>query len=274
LSVIVGQYVWEGGKEQMGGMKGLDYKYGCNKPIELNETAYYPFQYRTGDPIEASRVEAWEFMVGGGAGFNHLNSRFTAEDPAGNTPDNARVLGSLRNLKDFLYSFDFVKMRADKAFVVSGVPRGTYCRGISQQGEQYALYHHHSRLAEGDHYYVVEPGNHRETLELALPAGTYKADWVDPASGAVLNTATFTHQGGNRSLAAPEHRVDIALRIRRTGPRAAVKPSAIEAAYPVGGSPPGTGKLGGIYRMGMAAETSVKRPPITLCEGGSICRAF
>jgi hypothetical protein len=45
LSVIVGQYVWggEAGREQMGGMKGLDYEYGYNKPIELNETPYLPF---------------------------------------------------------------------------------------------------------------------------------------------------------------------------------------------------------------------------------------
>ncbi len=44
LSIIVGQYVWgtKVGGEQMGGMKGLDYKYGCNKPIEQNETPLLP----------------------------------------------------------------------------------------------------------------------------------------------------------------------------------------------------------------------------------------
>src|SRR5262249_4678877 len=145
LSIIVGQYVWEGGNEQMGGMKGLDYKYSYDKPIELNETAYYPMWYR-GDAVAASRVEAWEFIVGGGASFNHLNARFTADDPAGRTPDNSQVLSALRNLKNFMYSFNFVRMRADTSFVVSGVPPGTYCRGISEPGEQYALYHHHSEL--------------------------------------------------------------------------------------------------------------------------------
>ena len=104
------------------------------------------FSTGTGDAVAASRVEAWEFIVGGGASFNHLNSRYTAEDPGGNTPDNARVLSALRNLKNFIYSFDFVKMRADKSFVVSGVSQGAYCRGISQPGEQYALYLHHSAL--------------------------------------------------------------------------------------------------------------------------------
>ena len=217
LSIIVGEYVWEGNDGEMGGIEGLDYQYGYNKPIEMNETPYYPFQYRTGDAVAASRVEAWEFMVGGGASFNHLNARFTAEDPAGKTPDNAQVLGALRNLKDFMYSFDFVKMRADKNFVVRGVPKGVYCRGIRQPGEQYALYHHHSQLDERSHqYYIVRAGSYTETLALDLPAGTYKADWVDPASGSVLASATFSHQGGNKTLDTPAHMVDLALRIKRT----------------------------------------------------------
>jgi len=217
LSVIVGQYVWGGAlnREQMGGMKGLDLEYGYNKPIEMNETPYYPFQYRTGDAVAASRVEAWEFIVGGGASFNHLNSRFTAEDPAGNTPDNAQILGALRNLKDFIYSFDFIKMRADKSFVVSGVPEGAYCRGISQPGEQYALYLHHSELDEHAEYYIVKPGHYHDTLVLNLPGGHYQADWVDPASGSIASTVTFTHQGGNQNLTTPEYMVDIALRIKR-----------------------------------------------------------
>jgi hypothetical protein len=68
-------------------------------------------------------VEAWEFIVGGGASFNHLNSRYTVEDPAGKAPDNAQILIALRNLKNFIYSFDFVTMFPDKNFVVSGIPR-------------------------------------------------------------------------------------------------------------------------------------------------------
>lgn len=51
----------------------------------MNETPYYPFQYSEGDPILDSRVEAWEFIVGGGASFNHLISRYTVDDPASNT---------------------------------------------------------------------------------------------------------------------------------------------------------------------------------------------
>lgn len=215
LSIIVGQYVWGPNKGEMGGIKGLDYEYGHGKPIEFNETPYYPFQYREGDAIAESRVEAWEFIAGGGASFNHLNSRFSVENPAGNTPDNAQILRALRNLKNFIDSFDFIKMHPDTSFVVSGIPSGAYCRGISQPREQYALYHHHSVLAHSDAYYVVTPGKYAETLVLNLPSGTYKADWIDPASGSSLGTLTFTHEGGKKDLVTPEHTVDIALRIKR-----------------------------------------------------------
>jgi hypothetical protein len=216
VSVIVTQYVWLWGF-QMGGMKGLDLEYGHNKPIEFNETAWYPDWY-TGDAIADSRVEAWEFIVGGGGSFNHLNGRYTAEDPAGKTPDNAQIVGALKNLRDFMSSFDFLNMSPGQSFVVDGLPTGVYCRGISQPGQQYALYHHHSQRDKGpdkENSYIVTPGNYVENLSFSLPGGSYKADWVDPATGLVLASETFVHRGANRTFTTPKHVVDIALRIKR-----------------------------------------------------------
>ena len=94
-------------------MKGLDFKYKDNKPIELNETGYFPLWY-AGDKVADSRVEAWEFIVGGGAAFNHLNGLFTVENPAGKTPENERVLRALGNLKRFIEGFEYVRMAPDK----------------------------------------------------------------------------------------------------------------------------------------------------------------
>jgi hypothetical protein len=214
VPLIVTQYVYEASAEQMGGMKALDIEYEHNKPIELNETYYYPVWYK-GDAVADSRVEAWEFIVGGGAGFNHLNGVFTVENPAGKTADNVQVLHALRNLKEFIYSFDFLKMRPDKSFIARGVPAGAYCRAISQSGEQYALYLHHSKLDSGSAY-IVSPGNYVAKLVLRLPAGTYKADWLDPASGSIVRTEMVIHQGGERTFTTPAHRVDIALRLKRS----------------------------------------------------------
>lgn len=214
VPLIITQYIWETPDEQLGGMKGLDRLYGRNKPIELNETGYYPVPtWYEGDKAGAVRVEAWEFIVGGGSGFNNLNGVYTVRDPAGRAPDNKPVLTAVQALKQFIESFDFLKMRPDRSFLVSGIPAGAYYRGIAEPGEQYALYHHHSKLKE--YVYKVVPGAYEEKLTLELPAGSYRVDWVDPASGAVLEAHTLTHPGGRSAVSTPRHAVDVALRVRR-----------------------------------------------------------
>jgi hypothetical protein len=213
ISLIVAQYIWGEDQGEMGGMKGLNFKYQENKPIELNETAYYPLWYQ-GDKIADSRVEAWEFIVGGGAGFNQLNGLFTTENPTGQSPDNERLLRALEALKKFIYTFDFIKMAPDSHFLVSGVTKPAYFRAISEPGQQYALYLHHSREKIGGAYTVVL-GTYREDLVIQLPSGRYQADWVDAATGSIVKSVELKHEGGNRTLTTPSYLIDIALRIKR-----------------------------------------------------------
>jgi hypothetical protein len=212
LSIVVTQYIWHTGHWEMGGLQGLDREYRHNKPIEQNETNYYPLYQ--GDKIGDSRVEAWEFMVGGGAGFNQLNGLFTPDNPAGNTPENAKLLGALRSLKTFLESFSFDNMVPDRGFVVSGFDRETHYRGLSQYGKEYALYIHHSEGGDG-HAYTVTPGEYRENLVLNLPPGNYKAEWIDPASYSTLATEEFKQTGTLHVLDTPTYAIDIALSIKR-----------------------------------------------------------
>jgi hypothetical protein len=211
-SIVIGQYIFHTQHLEMGGLKGLDREYWHNKPIEQNETNYYPLY--SGDAVADSRVEAWEFMVGGGASFNQLNGVFTAEDPAGDTPDNAKLLSSLRNLKQFLESFDFVSMQPDRGFVMSGLDPKTHYRGMSQHGIQYALYIHHSEGGDGGSY-TVTPGKYQENLVLNIPPGNYKAEWIDPGSGSEVGAETFHQTSGIRNLKSPHYSIDIALRIKR-----------------------------------------------------------
>jgi len=159
-------------------------------------------------------VEAWEFILGGGAGFNHLNGLYTPENPAGKSSENDRLLGVLENLKNFMYGFDFLRMRPDPAFLVDGLSAShIYYRAISEPGQQYALYIHHSSERSGS--YIVAPGTYREELMLKLPAGSYQADWVDPASGSIASSERFKYDGGNRKMNTPTYVVDVALRIKR-----------------------------------------------------------
>jgi len=215
VDVIVTQYAWEGGHEQMGGLMALDYEYDKNKPIDFNETDYYPAWYQ-GDRIAASRVEAWEFIAGGGGSFNQLNGLYTVRDPGAKTDENAQLLRALKSLHDFMYGFDFLKMHRDKSFVQGGMPLGTYARGMSEPGKQYAYYHHHSTFGRNTASYKVTPGNFQEDLVLHLPAGSYQADWVNAATGEVVGTEKLTFDGGSRTVKTPAHTVDIALRVKRT----------------------------------------------------------
>jgi hypothetical protein len=224
VSIVTAQYLW--GREpdetggEMGGLKALDYKYDLNKPIELNETEWYPIWYK-GDKIADVRVESWEFIVGGGAGFNSLNGLFTQDNPAGKSPENDQILGSLQNLKQFIESFDFIRMRQDKTFVVGGLAAsGVHYRSLSEIGKQYAVYIHHSsdlirKSGSVAGAYTVEPGNYQENLVVSLPAGNYEAEWIDPARGVSVDTQTFRHEGGHRTLTTPIYQIDIALRIKK-----------------------------------------------------------
>jgi len=178
-------------------MKALDYLYDRNKPIDLNETGYYPLDsWYAGDKVGDVRVEAWEFMVGGGSSFNNLNGSYSVRDPAGTAAGNEPVLKSMQCLKEFIESFEFLRMRPDRSFITSGLSVGVYYRGMSERGKQYALYHHHSIRKE--YVYQVQPGVYQEHLVLDLPGGTYQAVWIDPSNGMILETERFTHAGGQR----------------------------------------------------------------------------
>jgi hypothetical protein len=187
----------------------------------LIETSYYP-DYDGVDSIAASRVEAWEFLVGGGAAFMHLNGLYSTFNSGAKGTENGKILGPYKVLKNFMNGFNFIKMRQDTSFVVSGVPEGAFTRAISEPGKQYAFYIHHSTyggwywkpMKMGASYNVV-PGNYQENLVFNIAPGTYIAKWIDPTTGSVIRTDNFNHNGGNRIFETPDYHTDIALRITR-----------------------------------------------------------
>jgi hypothetical protein len=94
------------------------------------------------------RMEAWEFLLAGGGLYNNLDYSFTVghEDgtfvfpptqPGGGGPTLRRQLGTLR---DFINTFDFVRMRPDAAIVKGGVPSGGAARVLTEPGRAYAIY--------------------------------------------------------------------------------------------------------------------------------------
>lgn len=212
VDIVVGQYAWHDDGKQFGGIQLLETDYEHAKPIELNETAYYPVWY-TEDREAASRVEAWEFVIGGGASFNQLNGMFTIFNPTGSDSNNHKVLTALLNLRNFIESFDFIRMKRDTSTVCAGVPAGARAQCISQSGQQYAFYIHHS--IHRINRFVTQPGIYQEHLVFDLPRGQYAVEWHSPESGLIVARESLKHFSGQTTLITPFYVTDIALRIVR-----------------------------------------------------------
>lgn len=176
--------------------------YALNKVIGDNETGF------KGTNDAPYRTEAWEFIIAGGGLYNNLDYSFVAghEDgtfvypanqPGGGNPTFRR---QMRVLRDFITGFEFVKMKPDGTVIKGAVPQGTLRVALADSGRAYAIY--------------LRRGGEQGALELELPAGMYRADWISPLSGSVLGTEEFTHGGGTRSLAVPGSAGEIALRVK------------------------------------------------------------
>ena len=200
------------------GIGYLDSDYEYNKPLACIETACFPIHYE-GDIIGASRAEAWEFLVGGGAGFiqfscdysfNHYGFHFPLNPGLAGT-QTLVTLAQKKILKHFMEGFDFVKMRP---ISVQGIPPGAYGRAIAEDGQQYAFYIHHSKTLHMGAYQVIA-GQYQEKITFTdVYSGEYTAEWIDPATGEVMRVDTFNHPGSNLTVETPEYTIDIALRMK------------------------------------------------------------
>ena len=197
-------------------------EYGQGKALGYDETRWvahdrYP-QYRNTMTNDAGRVEAWEFLVGGGSVYSNLNHAYQVEDPRGRRPQSEEFKQYLQKLMEFINSFDLVRMRQDRSVLRSGlVQSDSIWRAISEPGRQYAIYVHHSAYTEGKRSYKVtqDAQIRRVDLTVDLPRGTYQIEWIQPATLTVLASQSVKkHLGGALKLAtSPGYGADIALKI-------------------------------------------------------------
>lgn len=168
-------------------------------PVGCDETGFLGF--RDAD----YRVQAWRFLLAGGALFNNLDYSFSPgledgtdfqpESPGGGSPALRR---QLRFLSSFMHALPFLRMQPDLQLVVHSP--GAHTQALSLRGQVYALH---------------IQGRGPMVLKLQLGEGHYKVAWFRPESGGEAGKQRVEHQGGVLTLTTPEFAEDLVARIEK-----------------------------------------------------------
>lgn len=165
------------------------------------------------------RTEGWDFILAGGAVYDHLDFSFTPDHedgmavplpggtPGGGGPELRKQLAVL---KQFIEGFDFVRMAPNDGIVKRQTIRSPEAERRNERKPTARV------LAEpGQAYAIYVNGGSQAELVLELPEGHYLAEWVSTKTGKVEKTETFQHAGGDKPLSSPGYSEDITLRILR-----------------------------------------------------------
>ena len=175
--------------------------YALNKAIGDNETGF------KGNADDHYRMEAWEFLLAGGALYNNLDYSFTAgkrTELSGQKSHSGRrrrrVPPAIEHPPRVHQWVRVFENAAVPEIVKAGVPKDQRVQVLAEAGRQYSLY---------------VTGGGRVELTLDLPGGSYLCEWMSPLTGKVEAGQTINHSGGPAVVGSPNFAEDVALRIRR-----------------------------------------------------------
>jgi hypothetical protein len=179
--------------------EAAEWNRGLRRALGCDETGF------AGKGDAVYRQQAWNFVLSGGALFNHLDYSFTVgrEDgtdtanqaPGGGSPE---LRKQLQALTDFLRGFDLAGLQPDPTLVLRAP--GVVTRVLSAPGKACAIY---------------AQGRGPTTLLLNLPPGRWQAEWVSAENGRLLQREAITAGKHPTSLASPEFAEAVALRVVR-----------------------------------------------------------
>ncbi len=182
----------------------VEMNYGLGLAIGDNETGF------RGTAERHYRMEAWAFIMAGGALYNNLDYSFTVghEDGTFEYPDTQPGSGGvefrrqLRVLTGFMGELGFIDMAPD-ASALGELPEGVLGQALAEAGRQYGIYLCRS-----------EPGHAAEALSttINIPKGEYRVEWVDVLTGEATEE-TVRHGGGALAVESPAFADDVALRV-------------------------------------------------------------
>jgi len=173
-----------------------------NKAIGLDETGFMPHT----DIIY--RSQAWKFMLAGGALYNNLDYSFTVGKEDGTHAIDARTPGwghpeyrkQLKIMKNFIESFDFIRMKPDNSILQVIKGNISDFQVLAETGKQYAIYFEKAKSA---------------MIELAIPNGKFRAEWLNPISGIKTKTENLTSNNGKIAISCPNFDEDLVLKLLR-----------------------------------------------------------
>jgi hypothetical protein len=173
--------------------------YALGKAIGDNETGF------KGTADDHYRMEAWEFLLAGGALFNHLDYSFAvghedgtfAYPPTQPGGGNAGFRKQIGVLAAFMKSFDFLRMEPARDLIKSGVPEKGRAQLLAEPSRQYAAY-------------LKDAG---AAVRIEVRAGSYRVECLDAITGEKLRSGVLRHPGGEMEVALPPTVREVALRI-------------------------------------------------------------
>jgi hypothetical protein len=192
------------------GAPAFDYLYSLNKALGMDETMGSLIH----SGVDDVRVEAWDYLLRGGAVYDNLSWEYTVSRPQG-SPGSKTIRQQLHQLSAFMEGTDYIHMSPDHSSLV-GKPDSAFVRILSEKGRQYAIYLHHSRPKGHDFivsYSAIEK-NFRDTLVLDLPPGRYRIQFINPSTGELIHvTGNRNHRKARETIVTPEFKTDLAIRI-------------------------------------------------------------
>ena len=182
----------------------MNYHLKC--PVGDNETGF------RGIEGDIYRIEAWRFILAGGALFNHLDYSFTIDNEDGTYVLKKGQPGAgSRELRDqfsllsgFMSKLNFVNMKPVTDEDVRTDINGASINGLVEDEKVWALY-----LSLKDTVKVST------TLEVNLTEGSYDIKWLDTKTGTETSESQNGHNGGWIQVRSPEYLHDLAILIRR-----------------------------------------------------------